>query len=67
MLGSSPSPKLGELPNIFESPFNISTTAEASEFKFGMQLVFAEAYLFTSLLTYLKKPTNETLIMIIGV
>jgi len=31
-------------PEIGGFPFNISTTAEASDFKFGMQLVFAKAH-----------------------
>ena len=32
------------LVKILESPFTISATAESSEFKFGMQLVFAKAH-----------------------
>jgi len=35
---------LGKLPKNLESPFNISATAEASDFKFGMQLGFAKAH-----------------------
>ena len=34
----------GELPKILESPFNISATAEASDFKFGMQPGFAKGH-----------------------
>ena len=37
-------PGIGELPKILESLFNISATAEASDFKFGMQLGFAKAH-----------------------
>ena len=33
-----------EAPQFLESPFNISATAEASDFKFGMQLWFAKAH-----------------------
>jgi len=36
-------PGLGELPEIRGFPFNISATAEASDFKFGTQLGFAKA------------------------
>ena len=36
--------ELGELPEIWGFPFNISATAEASDFKFGTQLRFAKAY-----------------------
>jgi len=32
---------LGELPEIWGFPFNISATAKASDFKFGTQLEFA--------------------------
>jgi len=32
-----------ELPEIWGFPFNISATAEASDFKFGTQLGFAKA------------------------
>jgi len=35
---------LGKLPKILESPFNISATAEANDFKFGMQLGFDKAH-----------------------
>jgi len=35
---------LGELPEIWGFPFNISTMAKASDFKFGMQLGFAKAH-----------------------
>ena len=35
---------LGELPKILGFPFNISAMAEASDFKFGMQLGFAKAH-----------------------
>ena len=35
---------LGELPKILGSPFNISATAKAKKFKFGMQLGFAKAH-----------------------
>jgi len=35
---------LGELPENFRFPFNISATAEASDFKFGIQLGFAKAH-----------------------
>ena len=35
---------LGELPKLLGFPFNISTTAEASDFKFGMQLGFVKAH-----------------------
>ena len=34
-------PELGELPEIWCFPFNISATAEASDFKYGTQLGFA--------------------------
>jgi len=37
-------PGLGELPEFWGFPFNISATAEASDFKFGTQLGFAKAY-----------------------
>ena len=37
-------PELWKLPKILESPFNISATAEANDFKFGMQLGFAKAH-----------------------
>jgi len=37
-------PGLGKLPEILRFPFNISSTAEASDFKFGMQLWFAKAH-----------------------
>ena len=37
-------PGIGELPKILGSPFNISATAEASEFKFATQLGFAKAH-----------------------
>jgi len=37
-------PGLGELPEIWGLPFNISATAESSDFKFGTQLGFAKAY-----------------------
>jgi len=37
-------PGLGELPKILGFPFDISTTAEASDFKFGMQLGFANGH-----------------------
>jgi len=37
-------PRLGELPENWGFPFNISATAEASDFKFGTQLVFAKAH-----------------------
>jgi len=37
-------PGLGELPEIRGFPFNISSTAEASDFKFGTQLRFAKAH-----------------------
>jgi len=33
-------PGLGELLKVLRFPFNISATAEASDFKFGMQLTF---------------------------
>jgi len=35
---------LGEIPKIWGFSFNISATAEASNFKFGMQLEFAKAH-----------------------
>ena len=35
---------LGELRKIWGLPFNISATAGASEFKFGVQLRFAKAH-----------------------
>jgi len=35
-------PVLGELPEIWGFPFNVSATVEASNFKFGMQLKFAK-------------------------
>jgi len=38
------SPGLGELPDIWGFPFDISATAEASDFKVGIQLEFAKAY-----------------------
>jgi len=34
---------LGKLPKTLGFPFNISATAEASDYKFGMQLEFAKA------------------------
>ena len=34
---------LWKLPKNLESPFNISATAEANDFKFGTQLRFAKA------------------------
>jgi len=34
---------LGELPKILGFPFNISATAEASDFKFGRLIGFAKA------------------------
>ena len=37
-------PGLGELPEIWGFPFNISATAEASDFTFGTQLEFAKAH-----------------------
>jgi len=37
-------PGLGELPEIWGFPFNISATAEASDFKFTTQLGFAKAH-----------------------
>jgi len=37
-------PGLGELPKILEFPINNFATAEASDFKFGMQLGFAKAH-----------------------
>jgi len=37
-------PGLRELPEIRDFPFNISATAEASDFKFGKQLRFAKAH-----------------------
>ena len=40
---SGSGPGLGKLPKILESPFNISATAEANDFKFGTQLGFAKA------------------------
>ena len=36
--------QLGELPEIWDLPFNISATAENSDFKFGTQLGFAKAH-----------------------
>jgi len=36
--------RLGELPKILGFPYNISAKAEASNFKFGMQLGFAKAH-----------------------
>ena len=35
---------LAKLPKILEFPFNISATAEASDFKFGMQIGFAKGH-----------------------
>jgi len=35
-------PGLGEVPQIWGLPFNISATAEVSNFKFGAQLGFAK-------------------------
>ena len=35
---------LGKLPKLLEFPFNISATAEATDFNFGMQLGFAKAH-----------------------
>ena len=35
---------LGEFPKIWEFPFNIFATAEASDFKFGMQFGFSKAH-----------------------
>ena len=37
-------PALGELLEIWSFPFNISGTAETSDFRFGTQLGFAKAY-----------------------
>ena len=37
-------PGLGELPKIWRFPFNISATAEASDFKCGKQLGFAKGH-----------------------
>ena len=37
-------PGLGELPKMWRFPFNINTMAEASDFKFGIQLGFAKAH-----------------------
>jgi len=37
-------PGLWELPEIWGFPFNITATAEASDFKFGTQLGFAKAH-----------------------
>jgi len=37
-------PGLGELPNILGFSFNISATDKASDFKFGLQLEFANAH-----------------------
>ena len=37
-------PWLKELPKIWDFPFNISATAEASDFKFGEQLEFANSH-----------------------
>jgi len=37
-------PGLGELPKVYRLPFNISSTAEATNFKFGTQLGFAKAH-----------------------
>jgi len=37
-------PGLGKLPKIWGFPFNISATAEANDFKFGLQFGFAKAY-----------------------
>jgi len=37
-------PGLGELPEIWGFPFNISATAEPSDFKFGIRLGFAKAH-----------------------
>jgi len=36
--------RLGELPKILEYPFNIFATAEASNFKFGMQFGLSKAH-----------------------
>jgi len=36
--------KLGKLPKIWGFPFNIYTMAEATHFKFGKQLGFAEVH-----------------------
>jgi len=38
-------PGLGELPEVWGFPFNISATAEASDFKFGIQLGLAKAHI----------------------
>jgi len=35
---------LGELPKVWGFPFSISSTAEASDFKFGTQLGFAKSH-----------------------
>jgi len=37
-------PGVGKLPKIWGFPFNISATAEASDFKFGTQLGFAKSH-----------------------
>jgi len=41
---SRPGHGLGELPKIFQLPFNIFATAEASDIKFGMQFGFSKAH-----------------------
>ena len=35
---------LGELPTVLWFPYNISATGGASDFKFGVQLMFAKAH-----------------------
>jgi len=37
-------PGLGDLPEIWGFPFNVSATAEASDFKFGTQFGFAKTH-----------------------
>ena len=41
---SGSGPGLGELPEIWGFPFNISATAEASDLKFGIQRGFVKAH-----------------------
>jgi len=49
----------GELPKILEFPYNISATAEASNFKIGMLLGFAKAHHKINSRTLLQIERNQ--------
>jgi len=51
-------PELEKLPKFFGFPFNTSATAEASDFKIGMQLEFAN--------THHKITFSKKLAMVLG-